>query len=206
MSKSKDCQECVLKYLEGDTSQLDKIKELLDPMIANIIMKHNPNDNFDDLYQTAWVAVMKCLHNYNLDKKVLFTTYTYRAISNDLIMYKRKESKHTTSYDEEGKPKRVITSFDKTIRVSSRGMESNITLHDILYDDDSDVEEKTLITTSIPIIEDIINEFPKTQKSILELFMKGERQSDIAAILDIHPSYVSNTVKAFYIKCREALN
>lgn len=56
-------------------------------LICSIINKYTRYYEFDDLYQVSIIGIMKALENFKEEKGVKFTTYAYKYILSEVIMY-----------------------------------------------------------------------------------------------------------------------
>lgn len=56
-------------------------------LICSIINKYSKYYEFDDLYQVSIIGMMKAYQNFNRDKGVKFTTYAYKYILSEVLLF-----------------------------------------------------------------------------------------------------------------------
>lgn len=56
-------------------------------LICSIINKYSKYYEFDDLYQVSIIGMMKAYQNFNKDKGVKFTTYAYKYILSEVLLF-----------------------------------------------------------------------------------------------------------------------
>ena len=56
-------------------------------LICSIINKYSKYYEFDDLYQVSIIGMMKAYQNFNGDKGVKFTTYAYKYILSEVLLF-----------------------------------------------------------------------------------------------------------------------
>lgn len=56
-------------------------------LIYSIINKYAKYYEFDDLYQVSIIGIMKAFENYDKEKGVKFSTYAYKYILSEVLMY-----------------------------------------------------------------------------------------------------------------------
>lgn len=200
------CQAIVERYLDGDTNAINDLVPHIEGMIKRIIVKYYHGVEFMDMYQAAWVAVMKCIHNYNRDCGVKFTTYAYRAIENEMILYVNSQNKHKSKYDDDGNCLRGFIPLES--QVSNKLYDGTyLAVKDTIPDTTQDIERESIIALSTPIIHEIAASFTnEKQKFMLLKYLQGMPQQEIAEELSVTPAYVSNTIKVFNKKCQTKLN
>lgn len=205
-STSDMCQAIVERYLAGDTDAINELVPHIEGMIKRIIVKYYHGVEFMDMYQAGWVAVMKCVHNYNPDAGTKFTTYAYRAIENEMILYVNSQNKHKSKYDDDGNCLRGFIPLES--QVSNKLYDGTyLSVKDTIPDTTQDIERESIIALSTPVIHEIAASFTnEKQKYMLVKYLQGISQQEIAEELSVTPAYVSNTIKVFNKKCQTKLN
>lgn len=196
--KGAKLQEIVLRYYKGE-DVMEEFIENIDPMIVSIIMKYRNKCEYDDLYQTAWVTIMKSLQNYKVESSILFSTYCYRAICNDLIQAENRERKHLSKYNKDG---------ECTLSLISKDVEyegnygSKMTLESIISNDDWEVSKQVIFKDLTPEVIKIAEELTPSAKRIVQGYLKNRRQCDIARELGVSYAYVSMVIRNFINLCQ----
>lgn len=70
----------------NDKTLIELIKENKN-LICWIINKYTAYYEFDDLYQVSIIGMMKAYQNYNKEKGAKFTTYAYRYILSEVLLF-----------------------------------------------------------------------------------------------------------------------
>ena len=202
MKKGKVLQPYVIRYLQGEDT-LNEIMENIDPMVASIIMQYKCKCEYEDLYQTAWVTIMKCLQNYNVEAGILFSTYCYRAICNDIIIAENKERANTNKYNEEGQCVRGLVSKDMLINTDE---DTPVLLENVIPNKDWEVSRRVIFNDlSVQVFEIAEQLSPSAKKVVLD-YLDGKRQCDIARELNVTYAYVSKVIREFIEKCQHEFN
>lgn len=200
--KGAKLQEVVIAYLNGNAVVEDLIPHI-EPMIVSIIMKYKCKCEYDDLYQTAWVSIMKCLQNYKVESSILFSTYCYKAISNDLICLENKERKHLTKYNKEGECVLAMLSKDKEYDGIGG---SRVTLENIIPNDDWEISKQVIFKELTPEVMRISDSLTPGARRVVKDYLAGKRQCDIAREMDVTYAYVSKVIREFIDLCQSEFN
>lgn len=70
----------------NDKTLVELIKENKN-LICSIINKYTGYYEFDDLYQVSIIGIMKAYQNYDKEKGVKFTTYAYKYILSEVLLF-----------------------------------------------------------------------------------------------------------------------
>ena len=148
----------------------------------------------DEMYQAAWIGVMKAIESYSTDKGTKFTTYAYWQILNELAKYKREFDRFNPAQD------KGIYSIEYNLVDGG-----NHTLLDILHDN-FDMEEYYELLELEDIVKDVISTMkPGTKRDVIIKFLIGTRPVDIAKEVGISKSYVSVLLREFREECSNRL-
>ena len=148
----------------------------------------------DEMYQAAWIGVMKAIESYSTDKGTKFTTYAYWQILNELAKYKREFDRFNPAQD------KGIYSIEYNLVDGG-----NHTLLDILHDN-FDMEEYYELLELEDIVKDVISTMkPGTKRDVVIKFLIGTRPVDIAKEVGISKSYVSVLLREFREECSNRL-
>ena len=148
----------------------------------------------DEMYQAAWIGVMKAIESYSTAKGTKFTTYAYWQILNELAKYKREFDRFNPAQD------KGIYSIEYNLVDGG-----NHTLLDILHDN-FDMEEYYELLELEDIVKDVISTMkPGTKRDVVIKFLIGTRPVDIAKEVGISKSYVSVLLREFREECSNRL-
>ena len=148
----------------------------------------------DEMYQAAWIGVMRAIESYSTDKGTKFTTYAYWQILNELAKYKREFDRFNPAQD------KGIYSIEYNLVDGG-----NHTLLDILHDN-FDMEEYYELLELEDIVKDVISTMkPGTKRDVIIKFLIGTRPVDIAKEVGISKSYVSVLLREFREECSNRL-
>ena len=149
----------------------------------------------DEMYQAAWIGVMRAIESYSSDKGTKFTTYAYWQILNELAKYKREFDRFNPSQDNKG-----IYSMEYNLVD-----EGTHTLLDILPDT-FDMEEYYQLIELEDIVKDVLGTMkPRTKKDVVIKFLMGTKPTNIAKEMNISKSYVSVILRTFRKDCSSRL-
>lgn len=148
----------------------------------------------DEMYQAAWIGVMKAIESYSTDKGTKFTTYAYWQILNELAKYKREFDRFNPAQD------KGIYSIEYNLVEGSHH-----TLLDILPDN-FNMEEQYELTELEDIVKDVLSTMKLgTKKEVVIKFLMGTKPTNIAKEMNISKSYVSVILRAFRKDCSNRL-
>lgn len=206
MNLSLECQEIIEDYKNGNNDAINLLEPTLKGMLISIICKYNNSpDEFDEYYQVAWVAVMNCLRRYSLEYNTKFTSYVYIAVEREVRRFMNQQLKHRSKTLSDGFTIST-TSIDSVIK-QRESFERIISYGDILEDETVNIAREIEIKELSPFIYEIIESYEnEKQREILRQYMEGHKQTWIAERMNVHPTYVSKTVKYFYEKCINLIN
>ncbi len=144
-------------------------------------------DSLEDLVSIGTIGLIKGINTYKIDKNIRLATYASRCISNEILMYLRKNKKRVAD-----------VSLDESLTYDSEGNELH--LEDIIGTDDdlvtSDYEKKIDIELMKKVIEDL-NSRDK-QIIIMRYGLNNTNeytQKEVAQMLGISQSYISRIEK-----------
>ena len=144
---------------------------------------------YDDLVQTGRMGLLKAAKTY--DGRTKFATYASRCITNELLMYFRKNNKHMKNK----------VSLEDCVCIDSEGDE--VTYSMIIEDKGSNfcntVENCEMMEKAVNIA---LNVLPLNDKLVWLYVIAGKTQKYIAKKLNITQSYVSRIYSRAYKKVR----
>lgn len=142
--------------------------------------------DFDDIVGICNLGLVKAANTYDANKGYAFSTYAYKVIVNELLMYLR-DNKRRNKYNVNFISINDSMDFDETL-----------SLEDLIsdnYDLEQSVEDKLLID----LLYKFINELPDMLKYVILYKLEGKTQQEIAKLLNISQPQVSRLLsKAIY--------
>ncbi len=216
-----------LKYNElffvGATDKLpppltkeDEMKYLIkakngDEDAKNILIEHNlrlvvflakkfENSNYDieDLVSIGSIGLIKGINTYKIDKNIRLATYASRCISNEILMFLRKNKK-----------KKIEMSLDEALNFDSEGNELH--LEDILGTDPNLVPDEYQKKLDKEILANEIKDLKDRDKEIMTLRYGLNNtleytQKEVAQMLGISQSYISRIEKKVIKELSKTMN
>ena len=178
-----------------------------DEEARNILIEHNlrlvvflakkyENTTYDieDLVSIGSIGLIKGINTYKIDKNIKLATYASRCISNEILMFLRKN-----------KRKRAEVSLEDALNYDAEGNELH--LEDILGTDENLVPNEYEKQVDKEVLAKEIEGLPDRDKEIMTLRYglnntKEYTQKEVAASLGISRSYVSRIEKGAIQKLR----
>lgn len=216
----------VVKYNEvffvGATDKLppplskeDELKYLIraktgDEEARNILIEHNlrlvvflakkyENTTYDieDLVSIGSIGLIKGINTYKIDKNIKLDTYASRCISNEILMFLRKN-----------KRKKAEVSLEDALNYDAEGNELH--LEDILGTDADLVPNEYEKQVDKEILSKEIEDLQDRDKEIMTLRYglnntKEYTQKEVAEILGISQSYISRIEKKVIRKLKQVM-
>ncbi len=216
----------VVKYNEvffvGATDKLppplskeDELKYLVrakagDEEARNILIEHNlrlvvflakkyENTTYDieDLVSIGSIGLIKGINTYKIDKNIKLATYASRCISNEILMFLRKN-----------KRKKAEVSLEDALNYDAEGNELH--LEDILGTDADLVPNEYEKQVDKEILSKEIEDLQDRDKEIMTLRYglnntKEYTQKEVAEILGISQSYISRIEKKVIRKLKQVM-
>ena len=216
----------VVKYNEvffvGATDKLppplskeDELKYLIraktgDEEARNILIEHNlrlvvflakkyENTTYDieDLVSIGSIGLIKGINTYKIDKNIKLATYASRCISNEILMFLRKN-----------KRKRAEVSLEDALNYDAEGNELH--LEDILGTDENLVPNEYEKQVDKEVLAKEIEGLPDRDKEIMTLRYglnntKEYTQKEVAVMLGISQSYISRIEKKVIRKLKQVM-
>lgn len=146
---------------------------------------------FEELNGIANLGLVKAANTFNHLKKYNFSTYSYKVITNEILMYLRHY-------------KKVNDSNIKFLPLESND-ENYIQLVDIISAD-YDLEEETELKIELVLLQKYIEELPSNLKNIIRLRLDGKTQQEIADIYDLSQPQISRLISEAIFQLRLKFN
>ncbi len=185
------------RMYEGDEKAREILIERNLRLVAHVAKKYSSlgKDN-EDLISIGTIGLIKGISSYNGSKGTKLATYVARCIDNEILMSIRS-----------GKKLQNEVSMNDVIGTDKEG--NNITLIDILEDDDRLIEDKVSLKMQISYLYKKMKEvlLPRELEIITKRYGLDNKpvktQYDIANELGISRSYVSRIEKKALEKLRD---
>lgn len=181
-----------------------------DEEARNILIEHNlrlvvflakkyENTTYDieDLVSIGSIGLIKGINTYKIDKNIKLATYASRCISNEILMFLRKN-----------KRKRAEVSLDDALNYDAEGNELH--LEDILGTDENLVPNEYEKQVDKEVLAKEIEGLPDRDKEIMTLRYglnntKEYTQKEVAVMLGISQSYISRIEKKVIRKLKQVM-
>ena len=196
-------------------SKEDELKYLVrakagDEEARNILIEHNlrlvvflakkyENTTYDieDLVSIGSIGLIKGINTYKIDKNIKLATYASRCISNEILMFLRKN-----------KRKKAEVSLEEALNYDAEGNELH--LEDILGTDADLVPNEYEKQVDKEILSKEIEDLPDRDKEIMTLRYglnntKEYTQKEVAEMLGISQSYISRIEKKVIRKLKQVM-
>ena len=197
-------------------SKEDELKYLVrakagDEEARNILIEHNlrlvvflakkyENTTYDieDLVSIGSIGLIKGINTYKIDKNIKLATYASRCISNEILMFLRKN-----------KRKKAEVSLEDALNYDAEGNELH--LEDILGTDADLVPNEYEKQVDKEILSKEIEDLPDRDKEIMTLRYglnntKEYTQKEVANMLGISQSYISRIEKKVINEISKVIN
>ncbi len=167
-------------------------------LVAHVVKKYeNSGDEKEDLLSIGTVGLIKGIDSYKLERGTKLATYVARCIENEILMHMRAKKK-----------KKNEISIYEPIGYDKEGNE--ITLMDVVTDDEYDFEQELIKKESIKDMFDKISLLSDLELEVISRRyglngQDSETQREIAKTLGISRSYISRIEKKAYIKLYHAM-
>ena len=160
-----------------------------------VISKLNMCDK-EELFSIGLIGLINAVDTYDLSKEVKFSTYAFKCIENEILMFLRKNKKNTNN-----------VSLDELIFNTEDS--GNFKLGDILEDKDSDFIKKFEEDEDRLVLKQIIDELSPQEKELIAITYgfdcKPMCQREIAQKLNISQPGVSKRLTRIYKKIKTKL-
>ena len=181
-----------------------------DEEARNILIEHNlrlvvflakkyENTTYDieDLVSIGSIGLIKGINTYKIDKNIKLATYASRCISNEILMFLRKN-----------KRKRAEVSLVDALNYDAEGNELH--LEDILGTDENLVPNEYEKQVDKEVLAKEIEGLPDRDKEIMTLRYglnntKEYTQKEVAVMLGISQSYISRIEKKVIRKLKQVM-
>lgn len=180
--------ELVIKSQQGDLKARNKLIEHNLRLVVFIAKKFESKlETLEDLVSIGSIGLIKGINTYKIDKNIRLATYASRCISNEILMYLRKNKKRLAD-----------VSFEEALSFDGEGNELH--LEDILGTDDDVTYKEYERKVDIKLLKDTIEELDERDKQIMIMRYglnntQEFTQKEVAELLGISQSYISRIEK-----------
>lgn len=178
----------LIKSKKGDIEAKNKLIEHNLRLVVFLAKKYESTGyDIEDLVSIGSIGLIKGINTYKIDKNIKLATYASRCISNEILMYIRKNKKRKTEI-----------SLEDTLNYDAEGNE--LRLEDILGTEDDIVDKQFEKTVNKEILSREISQLSPRDKQIMVLRYglnntKEYTQKEVADMLGISQSYISRIEK-----------
>ncbi len=178
----------LIKAKKGDEEAKNVLIEHNLRLVVFLAKKYeNTGYDIEDLVSIGTIGLIKGINTYKLSKNIKLATYASRCISNEILMFLRKNKKR----------KKEI-SLEDSLNYDSEGNELH--LEDVLGTDNDLVSEEYERQVERNFISKEINKLNQREKQIMVLRYglnntESYTQKEVAEILGISQSYISRIEK-----------
>ena len=182
----------------GDVNAKNKLIEHNLRLVVFLAKKYeNTGYDIEDLVSIGSIGLIKCVNNYKPDKNIKLATYASRCISNEILMFLRKNKK-----------RRGEISFEDALNFDSEGNELH--LEDILGTEIDYVPNEYEKVINKEILTREIDSLDKREKEIMTLRYglnntEEFTQKEVAQKLGISQSYISRIEKKVIKKLKQTM-
>ena len=197
LSKEEE-DECVKKAKLGDQEARNKLIEHNLRLVVFLAKKYeNTTYDIEDLVSIGSIGLIKGINTYKIDKNIKLATYASRCISNEILMFLRKN-----------KRKRAEVSLEDALNYDAEGNELH--LEDILGTDENLVPNEYEKQVDKEVLAKEIEGLPDRDKEIMTLRYglnntKEYTQKEVAVMLGISQSYISRIEKKVIRKLKQVM-
>lgn len=191
--------ELALRSSEGDKVARDKLIEHNLRLVVFLAKKYeNTGYDIEDLVSIGSIGLIKGINTYKADKNIKLATYVSRCISNEILMFLRKNKK-----------KKVEVSLEETLNYDAEG--NTLALEDVLGTDENIVLENVSKKQDAKYLASELNMLNDREKLIMTLRYglnntKEYTQKEVATMLGISQSYISRIEKKVIRRIKETIN
>lgn len=178
----------LIKAQKGDVVARNKLIEHNLRLVVFIAKKYETkNDTLEDLVSIGSIGLIKGINTYKIDKNIRLATYASRCISNEILMYIRKNKKRNND-----------VSFEEALSFDGEGNELH--LEDIMGTDEDIVLKEYEKKVNLESLQNLIKSLNERDRQIMimryGLFeTQAYTQKEVAELLGISQSYISRIEK-----------
>ena len=182
----------------GDMDARNKLIEHNLRLVVFLAKKYEgTGENLEDLVSIGSIGLIKGINTYKVDKNIKLATYVSRCISNEILMFLRKN-----------KRRNLEVSLEDTLNYDNEG--NTLNLEDVVGTDSELVEDTYIKKLDQHYLEAELNKLNDREKLIMTLrygLNKSDEytQKEVASMLGISQSYISRIEKKVISKIRDKI-
>lgn len=180
--------ELLIKSQQGDVNARNTLIEHNLRLVVFIAKKYESSlETLEDLVSIGSIGLIKGINTYKIDKNIRLATYASRCISNEILMYLRKNKKRVAD-----------VSFEDALTYDAEGNELH--LEDIISEEEDSTYKEYERKTDIEILKNYLDNLNERDKQIMIMRYglnntEEYTQKEVAEILGISQSYISRIEK-----------
>ncbi|MDD2409105.1 MAG: RNA polymerase sporulation sigma factor SigK [Bacilli bacterium] len=188
----------IIRFKEGDQLARDKLIEHNLRLVVFLAKKYESTGyDIEDLVSIGSIGLIKGIQTYKPDKNIKLATYSSRCITNEILMFIRKNKRRKSEI-----------SFEDAINFDTEGNELH--LEDILGTEEDIVYKSFEEKTDKESLEKELNLLTEREKIIMTLRYglnntDDYTQKEVAEMLGISQSYISRIEKKVIKKVKSLL-
>ena len=186
--EKKEELEYLIKAQQGDIEARNKLIEHNLRLVVFIAKKYeNISEGLEDLVSIGSIGLIKGINTYKIDKNIRLATYASRCISNEILMFIRKNKKRNND-----------VSFEEALTYDGEGNELH--LEDLIGTDGDIVCQEYEHKVDIELLKSNLDKLNERDREIMimryGLYNTIEyTQKEVAELLGISQSYISRIEK-----------
>lgn len=180
--------KCLIACKKGDMEAKNKLIEHNLRLVVFLAKKYESTGyEMEDLISIGSIGLIKGIETYKIDKNIKLATYASRCISNEILMYIRKNKK-----------RKKEVSLEDSLNYDNEGNELH--LEDVLGTENDLVSDSYEREVERKCVGEEINKLKPREKQIMVLRYglnnkESYTQKEVADILGISQSYISRIEK-----------
>ncbi len=197
LDKSREL-DLLLKCQDGDMEARNVLIEHNLRLVVFLAKKFDSTGyDLEDLVSIGSLGLIKGIMTYKVDKNIKLATYASRCITNEILMYIRKN-----------KNRKGEVSFEDALNYDSEGNELHLedimgTEEDVVHDE---IENKLAKTQLLECLSDLTDRDKEIMTMRYGLYNTREyTQKEVAELLGISQSYISRIEKKVIKKLRTVM-
>lgn len=197
--KPEDELKYLIKAQDGDVEARNKLIEHNLRLVVFLAKKYeNTKYDIEDLVSIGSIGLIKGINTYKIDKNIKLATYASRCISNEILMFLRKNKKRRTE-----------VSLEEPLNYDAEGNELH--LEDVLGTEVDLVPNEYEHNLDKSIMIEKIKDLNKRDKEIMTLRYGLDNtmeytQKEVAEMLGISQSYISRIEKKIIRELKQFMN
>lgn len=190
--------EYLIKCKEGDMEARNILIEHNLRLVVFLAKKFDTTGyDLEDLVSIGSLGLIKGIMTYKIDKNIKLATYASRCITNEILMYIRKN-----------KNRKGEVSFEDALNFDAEGNELH--LEDIMGTDENVVHEEIETKFSKIKLAECLSDLPERDREIMTLRYglnntEEYTQKEVADMLGISQSYISRIEKKVIKKLKSIM-